>query len=196
MKKFGLFAALATLVTVGGVYATWSYANGAVTASDPVSTGVTITGSDTTTTPNGHVEMTVNNFELKVENDGNYNTALYWETSGDKAVSSAKIDLLYNLNDNTSLSTDKITVTLTLDFGDAGDDDSVTGNSYKSTTIFTGGTTSAIELTDGVKQTVDLKTYISCAKINLPTKTDYDNFAAVLNDTELTITVNVNQPIA
>lgn len=70
MKKFSLFVALALIVTVGGVYATWNYAETPITQVDHNLKGLSITDVNTTT-QSGKVAIT-DTLILKIDDEGNY----------------------------------------------------------------------------------------------------------------------------
>lgn len=80
MKKLSLIVAMAVILTIGGVFATWTYNDGTATAGTDTA-GITITGL-ATSTPKGTISVSVG--ELKIHNDGSYNTV--WDTTPDDTV--------------------------------------------------------------------------------------------------------------
>ena len=74
-KKLGLLAGLALCVTVGGVYATWTYAEGGATNSELKTVDISITAA-TNTNSKGTIDIVSSNLTLVIENDGNYNAVL------------------------------------------------------------------------------------------------------------------------
>lgn len=68
-KKLGLLATLAMCVTVGGVYATWIYAEGPVDASHP-EVGITLAGYENET-DKGTLYIDKSNWKLLIDDLGN-----------------------------------------------------------------------------------------------------------------------------
>ena len=77
-KLLTVFIAFALLITVGGVYATWSYAGSNLTdIIVPQSVTVTATIEDPTVSgAPGKLELTNNDLEYHINNDGDFNTVL------------------------------------------------------------------------------------------------------------------------
>lgn len=75
MKKgLTLFGTMALCVTIGGVYATWTYAQSTATSLEDQEISTTITvGSKVS---KGDIVLDTNTLELIVSNDGDYNTKL------------------------------------------------------------------------------------------------------------------------
>lgn len=89
-KNIGLLATLAMVVTVGGVYATWNYATTSPTSKEVSDISVGITAA--TGREKGVLSAVKgDDFSLTVENDGSYNTALYFDTAHDVTDNNAYI---------------------------------------------------------------------------------------------------------
>ena len=70
MRKLSLLVALALLITVGGVYATWTYAEGTATSSHKhMSVNIASLGN---TTPVGEVVNVLNSMDVLIDDAGNY----------------------------------------------------------------------------------------------------------------------------
>ena len=70
MRKLSLLVALILLVTVGGVYATWTYAEGTATSSHKhMSVNIASLGN---TTPVGEVVNVLNSMDVLIDDGGNY----------------------------------------------------------------------------------------------------------------------------
>lgn len=70
MRKLSLLVALLLLVTVGGVYATWTYAEGTATSSHKhMSVNIASLGN---TTPVGEVVNVLNSMDVLIDDGGNY----------------------------------------------------------------------------------------------------------------------------
>ncbi len=80
MKKLGVVAALALCVTVGGVYATWNYANKDVESASAIYK-VSLAGLGTET-QKGSLEVVGSAHNLKIDDGGNYKATLTCDPSG------------------------------------------------------------------------------------------------------------------
>lgn len=185
MKKFGLTIAMATILTIGGVYATFNYAQGGVTNVDET-LNVTIEGVKLDT-PKGKINLTNNNYKITIANKNDGTNAEYenftkLETEGNFTVSftpaaGADKDVIEN----------GIVLEMTIGF---------TGNDYDGGPIFTtntNNTNNKVTLKDGNKikddYTFDLDNYISIKEYHLSTYADYTAYKEALNKTSIIITI-------
>ena len=77
LKRFNLLLLLALLVTIGGVYASWSFSQGDA-AESTIQLGVRM-GAISTKGEKGSIEIVENTLNATVENDGNNKTKLVIE---------------------------------------------------------------------------------------------------------------------
>ena len=187
MKKFGTIIALATLMTVGGVYATFNYAQG--TASEAsTSLNPTIEGVGTTTSK-GKIEIN-STFAIKVDDEGqlngeanNYFTKM--QTSGEfKVVFTPEVGADADVRDHGISLKMKLEITGT--------------NTYNNQDIFTlNMTTNPVVLNNGDKilgsyTVVDLASYISLTRIELKTLAEYNAYKTQLEGVSIKVTVSEN----
>lgn len=79
MKRLGAIIAIALVLTIGGVYATFNYANGGVVSSENETISKELIGM-TTTTPKGTISIKSNNFKITVDDfNNNLHTAGHFE---------------------------------------------------------------------------------------------------------------------
>lgn len=177
MKKFGLTIAMATILTIGGVYATFNYAQGDVTKADQ-ELGITIEDAATTTTKG---KISINNtYTMKVVNKGNNVTDL--ETKGD-----FKVSFTPSAGADADVRDYGIVLEMTI---------AISKNTYDGNEIFV---TSGLDeygkttLNGGNKingeYTVDLSSYISLKEYDLPTYEDYNNYKTALEGAKIQITI-------
>lgn len=188
MKKFGTIIALATFMTVGGVYATFNYAQG--TANEASTSLIpTIEGVGTTTSKG---TITINsNFVISIDDEGelngeanNYFTKM--ETSGEfKVVFTPEVGADADVRDNGIALEMKLEITGT--------------NTYKDNNvdkeIFTlNTTTNPVALNSGNKilgsYTVDLASYISLTRIELKTLAEYNAYKTQLDGVRIKVTIS------
>ncbi len=76
MKKLSLLIALALILSIGGVYATWNYAQGdAVDVSAYLDRRTMITDAVVDATPKGTIAVDTSNFSLTIDDDNNDHVA-------------------------------------------------------------------------------------------------------------------------
>ena len=206
MKKTGAIIALATLVTVGGVYATWSYTG----ASDIIDTQgeMTVTMEDATFAgSNGIYTVKVNNGQIKIDQKGvgdhdavlalpgNISVEVYFTVAKEASTS---------IKDNAVPTYFWFDTTTTMKYDDSADSIDNPVDVFKFTyTGYTAKTDDSSkyvidwgQATDGTwaegetyagqkyfKYTFTkeaLKSIIGISAINLDTKTEYDTFKNVL----------------
>lgn len=165
LKRFSLIATLATLVTVGSVYATWDYVTGGDITGDESSTlGVTITGKTESSGVAGALEIT-SLPTFTVDHTGDYVPAL--TVDGEITV---------NYTPATGSTVNAVICTITVDFSAASTADfkalfDVTPISYTSTA----GTTFTVD-----NATIAANIQLA-AHAPLATPAEYTAYATVLN---------------
>ena len=179
MKKISILIVLAMIVTIGGVYATWNYAQDGVAEVDVVPT-IALT-EKVVSTAQGTIAVDMSNLDISIDDanndydaelviDGQIDINFTADTYADADIKANGLPMQYEL-----------TVT--------------TPWEYNGTQIFT-VTSGPIELNSGnptfsaTITAADLMSAITLGDISLPTVNDYDAFASVLNEGEITITVS------
>lgn len=184
-KKFNLILLLALLVTVGGVYASWSYSQGTVAQADfgkKVEMGAVVVDS-----PKGKIDIVDNGVSFIVDNDGNYNTVL--SIKGSLVVSftpAADADADVKANGI------KLKIQVVSDFGQYNGVDIFTihgGHELNGGNPILGDYVVYGQSTDPSHIDV-LANHIGLGSFNLPTKADYDNFNDALSGKKLTIIIS------
>lgn len=164
MKRFSLLAALATLVTVGSVYATWDYITGGDIEGDESTLGVSITGKTETTDVAGALEIT-SLPTLTIDHTGDYVPAL-------SIVGDIEVDYTPAAGSQVNA----VICTITVDW------QSATTAEFKNLFTFTKITETS---TAGTEFTVSNATLATNIKLNSPTALTspalYDAYAATLN---------------
>ena len=179
MKKISVLIVLAMIVTIGGVYATWNYAQDGVAGVDVVPT-IALT-EKIVSTSQGTIEVDMSSLEISIDDANNdYNAEL---------VIDGQIDIEFtadpyadaDIKANGLPMQYELTVT--------------TPWEYEGTQIFT-VEADPIQLNGGngtfsaTITAADLMNAITLGDISLPTVNDYDAFALVLDEGEITITVS------
>ena len=179
MKKISILIALAMVLTIGGVYATWNYAQGDIEGVD-ITPAVTLTDK-VVDTPMGTIAVDMSGLDIAIDDTNNdYDAEL---------VVDGAINITFTANDlapadvkaNGIVLQYEVTVTTPWEFG--------------GTQIFT-AKTGATQLNNGnatfsaTITATDLMNAITLGDISLPTVADYDAFALALAEGEITITVS------
>lgn len=163
LKRFSLLATLATLVTVGSVYATWDYITGGNITGDDTTLGVSITEKTEDSGVAGALEIT-SVPTLEVDHNGDYVPTL---------SITGKIDVTYT--PATGSQVNAVICTITVDF--------TTGSTEAFKDLFD---VTPIEYTStaGTTFTVDNATLVANIKLAdhapLLTPAEYDAYAAIL----------------
>ena len=177
-KKISLLIVLAMIVTIGGVYATWNYAQGAVEGVD-INPAVTLT-EKVVDTPMGTITVDMSGLSISID-DTNHDYAAELVVDGD-------IDITFTASDiaPAAVKTNGLAMEYTL---------TVTAPwEFKGTQIFT-VPAEAIAINNGQAtfsatiSAADLKAALTLGAISLPTVEDYDAFETALANGEITITV-------
>ena len=178
IKRFSLLAGLATLVTVGSVYATWDYITGGNIEGDSATLGVTITEKTESTGLAGSVDFTSVPV-LTIDHAGDYVPTL-----------AIVVDLKVDFTPAVGSQVKAVTCTITLDWT-AG-----TTQDYKDLFNFT-----KIEQTFPAGETftvsnATLVTNISLVSTVLATPTEYQAYADILNTSGCGFTVTATAEAA
>lgn len=190
MKKLSLIVAIALIISVGGVYATWNYAE---TKMDNVehnfkNLGITDVNTNIKT---GSVAVT-DTLILKID-DNNATLTPAWDADVTDS-NGGNITMVFTPNQGASTTQFRYTVTLA-------------NNTYESQPIFTTDTITAAHttaeeiLSDTFTFTAgqasatatitlsDITDVLSVKAIQLPTITDYNNYRTALNGVQLVLTI-------
>lgn len=182
MKKLSILLVLAMILTIGGVYATWNYAQGDIEGAD-VSPVVTMTDK-VVDTPMGTIAVDMSGFNIAIDDtNGDYNA---------ECVMSGAINVTF-VADAAAPATVKAngiklqyTVTVTNPW------------TYNGVQVFT-ATTDAMAMNNGAATfnatitAAELMNVITLGDISLPTVDAYDAFARALTQGTITITVSEAQ---
>ncbi len=187
MKKFGMTIAMATVLTIGGVYATFNYAQADVaTANDTLSLKIADAVTDT---PKGEISinstfvMTVDDKGIIAGGTSTYYTGL--TTKGDFKVNfTAATGADADVRENGIVL--EMTIAITGNYYDGDDGDTI----FTTTGLTKDG---KVTLNSGEKikgdYTVSLLNYLSLTEHKLDTKAKYDAYAKALEGTTITITI-------
>lgn len=174
MKKLSLIVALAVVLTVGGVFATWAYNDGAATGGNDTSS-ITINAA-TTTTPKGEISVSVG--DLKIKNDGSYKTV--WDETVDDTVTITFTPGTY-ASDDTKANGIEYTVTITESFGEA----TIGSTTVDIVTIGEG----TFNLAKGKSATFRLRDKVNLTAATLDTSAKHGQYTTALSGKSITITV-------
>lgn len=186
MKRLGIIVFLALVLTVGGVYATFNYAqNDATFASDTLTPHLE---DAVLTTAKGTITITKNDFVLKVNDiDGNLTTKYTATYATTPAHSVVKFEAAQGAD--ADVAANGIKLKLVIEFEGS--------NKYNGTDIFTLKTAYAqggVVLKGGNKvlgeTTFDLTEYIDVSLISLPTYAEYQAYRTEFEKTKIKITVS------
>lgn len=179
MKKISVLIIMALIVTIGGVYATWNYAQSAASA-DPVQSVVTLTDK-VVDTPKGTIEVDASGLIFEID-----------DTNGDyvaELVVDGEIEITFTPADGADENVAQHGIALQYVL-------SVTENwKYEGTQIFTVDTNPVV-LNNGnatLTATIDadeIASMITLGNISLPTADDYDAFEEILKNGGISITVS------
>lgn len=184
MKKFGMTIAMATMLTIGGVYATFNYAQVNVTeANETLSLGIEAAVTDT---PKGTINIT-STFTMTVDDKGLIDGSTSTYVTGLKTSGSFVVNFTPSSGADADVRDNGIVLEMTI---------SLTGNSYDSGSIFaTSGLTSEgkVTLNSGNKvngdYTVNLLDYLALSEHTLDTKAKYDAYKTQLDATVISVTI-------
>lgn len=188
-KSIGMFVALATVATIGGAYATWTYISHDVddtTATQSIAITEKVTG-----VVSGEITVTPNNDAFVIGNNGEYVTI--WEPYADD--NTAGIAIVFTPTDATNCYNTSFTYTLELTVAE----DKQTA--YNETPIFEeeGTVSGTITYTTGqanasaVITAETVKAWLTVNKTTLDTESKYDSFTTLLSGCTITVTVTENK---
>ena len=192
MKRLGLIIAMALVLTVGGVYATFNYAQNNV---DSVNATLTkaIAGTNTETAK-GTITIDASGFTIRVDDkgvleNGEGNGTL---VTGYRNQGTVKVTFTPAKGADATVTDEGVTLKLTISFSN---------NRYNGTDIFKTvdyDPTTGVPLGKGTKNDVtgvfeydvELGKYLAVNEISLPTMSDYDSFSTAYGNAQITITVS------
>lgn len=180
MRRIGIVIILALVLTVGSVYATFSYAQGEVAQkTSSISTNV---ADKVVTTEKGTITID-NSFAISVDDTSGALKTSY-TTSG-----TTKVTFTAATGADDDVKNNGIKLKLTITFGGT--------NKYNGTDIFTtkaAYTAGGVVLNGGNKVlgeiTINLADYLAVSEISLPTAAEYDLYKSAFDATTITITVS------
>lgn len=188
MKKLGTIIALALVLTIGGVYATFSYAQGNATEATG-NVGKQLAAA-TVDAEKGSITITENTFTITVDDAGNL-------TTGASYSGTLKVKFVATNGADETVKNDGIKIKMTITFGlQDNAAEGLTANKYGSSDIFVlqnVGGNGYVEINGGDKVTadtveVDLSQYITVSSISLPTYSDYEAYKIAFEATTITVT--------
>ena len=194
MKKLGLIILMALVLTVGGVYATFNYAQADVD-SKSATLNKGIAGTDTET-PKGTISINVDDFLVKIDDTGTLKTGL--TTQGN-----VKVTFTPAQGADGSVATDGVNLKLEISFTNntlklnGVDYEVFKTKDYNATTGVVLGRGTPNVANGTFEYTVDLGQYLTVNEIPLPTLADYNAFAGWFLSSEepgnAVITVKVSE---
>lgn len=178
MKKISILIAFAMILTIGGVYATWNYAQGEIASIDMTQSAVLT--EKVIDTPMGSISVN-NNLEIIIDDTNDDHVAELIIEGGINIVFTAHELAPENVRTNGIPMQYTITTT--------------TSWEYAGTQIFT-AQTAPILINDGnatftaTITAAEIMNALTLANISLPTVADYDAFELALANGEIIITVS------
>ena len=192
MKKLGLIILMALVLTVGGVYATFNYAQADVDFKT-ATLEKTLAGA-ATTTPKGEIAIDVGTFLLKIDD-----TTESLKT-GLRTQGHVKVTFTPAKGADGSVATGGVNLKLEISFtNNTLNLNGVDYEVFKTTTDYnatTGGVVLGTGTPNGDKfeYTVDLSQYLTVSEIPLPTLADYNAFKTFFeNPANAVVTVKVSE---
>lgn len=182
MRKISILIALAMILTIGGVYATWNYAQGSAANID-LSPTVVLTDK-VIDTPKGSIIVDMSSLNISID-DANHDYDAELVMSG-----AINITFVADALAPTEVQTNGIKLQYTVA--------ATTPWEYNGTQIFTAVST-PIVINNGIATFTatitaeELMNVISMGNISLPTVDDYDAFETILSQGAITITIGEAQ---
>lgn len=184
MKRLGAIIAIALVLTIGGVYATFNYANGGVVSSENETISKELIGM-TTTTPKGTISIKSNNFKITVDDfNNNLHTAGRFEnktTINFNPAPLADADVRAN---GIKL---KLTIAVT---GNEYDDGGTTYKLFNISADALAGVTLNNDAAINGDFEIDFAKYITVTEIYLSTPEKYTAYSEAFNGTTITFTIS------
>lgn len=187
MKRLGAIIAIALVLTIGGVYATFNYANGGVVSLENETISKELIGM-TIDTPKGTISIKSNNFKITVD-DFNNNLHTTGKLEGKTTIKFTPAPLA-NADVRENGISLKLTITVT---GNEYDDGATT---YKLFNISEEALTTGVTLNGGAKIDgvfefeIDFADYITVTDIYLSTPEKYTAYSTAFNATTITFTIS------
>lgn len=190
MKRIGMIIALAFVLIVGGVYATFSYAKNDVgTVNTALNKSI---AESTTTVAKGTVAVDVDGFTVRVDDKGVLDGGSGTLVTGYKSQGTVNLTFTPAKGADQEVVDGGVNLKMEIAFEN---------NRYNGTDIFkttTAYPTTGIILGKGTKNdvsgkfeyTVDLAPYLAVNEISLPTNADYNSFLTAFTNAKIKITVS------
>ena len=192
MKRLGLIIAMALVLTVGGVYATFNYAQDNV---DPVNATLTkaIAGTNTETAK-GTIAIDASGFTIRVDDKGVLENGEGTGTlvTGYRNQGTVKVTFTPAKGADATVTDEGVTLKLTISFSNNrynGKDIFQTTGEYPATGVPLGKGTKN-DVTGVFEYDVELGKYLAVNEISLPTMSDYESFSIAYGNAQITITVS------
>lgn len=188
MKRLGAIIAIALVLTIGGVYAAFNYAQGGVVSVENEMISKELAGM-TTDTPKGTITIKEDsNFKITVDDlGGNLHTKGRFEGKTTIKFTPAPLADADVRANGIKL---KLTITVTTETGKEYVDEGTTYNLFN----ITGGASSGVILNDDAEINGDFKIdftkYITVTEIYLSTPEKYTAYSEAFNATTITFTIS------
>ncbi len=185
MKKLSLLIALALIVTIGGVYAAWNYAQGA-TASVEITREINMAQVNTNSNK-GTISATPSDVAFLVDDGGNYHT---------KLKGTGKFDITFTPSTGADATTISSGIKMIATISIKSASDAPTYEGIVPITTNTENNANVIDLTpDGASKTATLTVdqvlgAVKLCDVVLDTKKKNDDFHAVLNNYTVVIVIS------
>ena len=181
MKKLSLLVAIILCVTIGGVYATWNYAQGSVTSQTKYFDGTTVITNKVVSTAKGTIAIDTSALNIVIDDTNNDHVAEL-NVSGSVRVTFTPA--------SSGVDTDVAANGIKMQYAIG-----LTGSQvYEGANIFTVDSTVQAMGTTATKSftipAADIEELITLANITLPTASDYDEFKEALHSGAISITVS------
>ena len=193
MKRLGLIIAMALVLTVGGVYATFNYAQDNV---DPVNATLnkTIAGIGVDPIAKGTIAIDASGFTIRVDDKGviEHGEGKGTLVTGYRNQGTVKVTFTPAKGADATVTDEGVTLKLTISFSN---------NKYNGTDIFKTvdyDPATGVSLGKGTKNNdtgvfeydVELGKYLAVNEISLPTMSDYESFSIAYGNAQITVTVS------
>lgn len=187
MKRLGAIIAIALVLTIGGVYATFNYAQGGVVSLENEMISKELAGK-TINTAKGEIKIKSNNFKITVDDlDGNLHTKGHFENKTTINFTPAPLAAADVRDNGIKL---KLTITVTTEPGKEYVDEGTTYNLFN----ITGGASSGVTLNGNAPIRgdfeIDFADYITVTDIYLSTPDKYDAYKTAFDNTTITFTIS------
>lgn len=183
MKKLSILVALILCVTIGGVYATWNYAQGSATEQNKDFDAATIITDKVVSTAKGSISVDTSALQIVIDDDNN-------DYKGEMTITGK---VLVTFTPNVGVSNDVAQNGIKMQYKLS----TTNGFQYVGNDIFTVDET--MQQTSGAVKTFEidaakLSSLITLNELFLPTAEDYDAFKTALHSGAISITVSEVTP--